>query len=100
MIGIVAGLLVILVAGFLYKTEYKYTDVDTQTSPDGRCRLLLQMKGEPDWPFGSTYGRITVRYDNEILKKLDFEIRDDGAMLQKGKREFFTVMIQAGLLFM
>ena len=84
MIGIVAGLLVILVAGFLYKTEYKYTDVDTQTSPDGRCRLLLQMKGEPDWPFGSTYGRITVRYDNEILKKLDFEIRDDGAMLQKG----------------
>lgn len=84
MIGIIAGLLVILVAGFLYKTEYKYTDIDTRTSSDGRCRLLLQMKGEPDWPFGSTYGRIIARYDDEFIKEFEFEIRDDGAMLQKG----------------
>ena len=64
-------------------TKCRYAEVDTQTSPDERCQLTLQMKGEPEWPFGSTYGRIVVRYDDKIIKKIEFEIRDDGATLRK-----------------
>ena len=41
------------------------------------------MKGELEWPFGSTYGRIIVTYDDKIIKKTEFEICDDGAMLRK-----------------
>ena len=43
-IGFLAGLIVLLAGSFLYVTRFKYTEIDTQTSPDGRCRLILQMK--------------------------------------------------------
>ncbi len=82
--GILVSLIVILAGSFWYVTSYRYTDIDTQTSPDGRCELTLQMKGEPEWPFGRTYGRILVRYDDKIIKKSEFGIQDDGAMLSKG----------------
>lgn len=81
--GIFASLFLILAGSFWYVTTCKYTDIDTQISPDKRCQLLLQMKGEPEWPFGSTYGRIIVTYDDKIIKKTEFEICDDGAMLRK-----------------
>lgn len=79
--GILVVWILLLVGSFLYVTEYKYTDIDTQISPDERCQITLQMKGEPEWPFGRTYGRIIVTYDDEIIKKPEFEISDDGAML-------------------
>lgn len=82
-IGIIVGLFLILLGSFWYGTKGRYTDIDTQSSPDERCQLMLQMKGEPEWPFGSTYGRIIVKYDDKIIKKLEFEIADDGAMLRK-----------------
>ncbi|MDD6070822.1 MAG: hypothetical protein PUC12_08435 [Clostridiales bacterium] len=93
--GILFALIIILVGSFWYVTECKYTDIDTQISPDGRCRLTLQMKGEPEWPFGSTYGRMIARYDGKTIKKLDFEIRDDGAML--GKENWNIVWGVAGV---
>lgn len=94
-IGIFIGLMLILVGSFVYVTEFKYTDIDMQTSPDERCQLMLQMKGEPDWPFGSTYGRIIVKYDDKILKKVKFEIHDDGAIL--GKENWNVVWGVAGV---
>lgn len=81
--GIVASLILILAGSLWYVTECKYTDIDIQVSPDERCKLTLQMKGEPEWPFGSTYGRILVRYDEKMINKINFEIHDDGAMLGK-----------------
>ncbi len=81
--GIFAGLIIILAGCFWYVTNYRYTDIDMQASPDGRCQLTLQMRGEPEWPFGSTYGRIIVTYDNKIINKPEFEICDDGAMLRE-----------------
>lgn len=82
-IGFLAGLIVLLAGSFLYVTRFKYTEIDTQTSPDGRCRLILQMKGEPEWLFGSTYGRIIASYDEKVTGKISFEISDDGATLGK-----------------
>lgn len=92
--GIFAGLILIFAGSFWYVTEWKYTDIDTQISPDERCRLTLQMKGEPEWPFGSTYGRIIVRYDDKFVKKINIEICDDGAML--GKENWSVVWGMAG----
>lgn len=57
-IGFLAGLIVLLAGSFLYVTRFKYTEIDTQTSPDGRCRLILQMKGEPEWPFAVPTGEL------------------------------------------
>ncbi|MBO5209380.1 MAG: hypothetical protein J6B68_08550 [Lachnospiraceae bacterium] len=94
-IGIIVGLLLILLGSLWYVTKWKYTDIDTQISPDERCQLMLQMKGEPEWPFGSTYGRIIVKYDDKIINKLEFEIADDGAML--GKENWSVVWGVAGV---
>ena len=63
-VGIIFCLFLVMVGGFWYRTKYRYTDIETQISPDERCRITLQMKGEPEWPFGSTYGRIIVRFCN------------------------------------
>lgn len=94
-LGIIAGLFLVLIGSFQYVTKYKYTDIDMQISPDERCRLILQMKGEPEWPFGSTHGRIIAEYDDKILKKLEFAIADDGAML--GKENWSVVWGVAGV---
>lgn len=94
-LGIIAGLFLVLIGSFQYVTKYKYTDIDMQISPDERCRLILQMKGEPEWPFGSTHGRIIAEYDDKILKKLEFAIADDGAML--GKENWSVVWGTAGV---
>lgn len=82
-VGMAVLVLLVLIGVFAYVTKYRYTDIDRKTSPDERCELTLQMKGEPAGLFGSTYGRILVRYDGKIIKKIKFEIRDDGAMLQE-----------------
>lgn len=81
--GIVVGLILILAGSLWYVTECKCTDIDTQISPDERCQLTLQMKGEPEWPFGSTHGRIIVRYDDQVIRKIEITIYDDGATLRK-----------------
>lgn len=88
-------LLSLLFGSMVYVTLYRYTDIDIQTSPDERCQLTLQMKGEPAWPFGSTYGRILVRYEDKIIRKISFELHDDGAVLQK--ENWKVVFGQAGV---
>lgn len=79
---ILVGLIALFAGSYRYVTKWRYTEIDTQVSPDERCRLTLQMKGEPEWPFGTTYGRIIVQYDGEIIQKKSFQIRDDGAVLR------------------
>ena len=85
--AILIGLVLLLLISFWYVTSFKHTDVDTQVSTDGRCQLTLQMEGEPEWPFGSTDGRIIVSYDDKVIKKINFTVQDDGSMLTKGNWE-------------
>jgi len=70
----------------VYITEYRLTDTAVSVSPDGRYTAVLQMVGEPDWPFGPTSVRVTVRQTagGEILEQVDTAIRDDGANLSPG----------------
>lgn len=51
--------------------------------PNERCQITFQMKGEPEFLFGATYGRIIAKYDGEIIKKINIVIYDDGATLRK-----------------
>lgn len=82
-IGLTSLLFLILVGSFIYVTRYRYTVVGDEISPKGRCQITFQMKGEPEFPFGATYGRIIAKYDGEIIKKIDIVIYDDGATLRK-----------------
>lgn len=85
--AILIGLVLLMLISFWYVTGFRHTDIDTQTSPDGRCQLTLQMEGEPEWPFGSTDGRIIVSYDDKVIKKIKFMVQDDGSLLTKGNWE-------------
>ncbi len=85
--AMVVLLAAVMAGGLLYTTKYKRTDVAEAVSPDKRCLLTLQMRGEPEWPFGSTYGTIIMEYDGEIIQKKDIVIRDDGAMLREDNWE-------------
>ncbi len=69
----------------IYKNEYKLTDKGTELSPDGNFAVVFQMVGVPDWPFGSTHVKVTVKdtESNETIKIIDTHIQDDGATLQK-----------------
>lgn len=83
MIATLIAVILLLSAGsLLYRTRYHYTEIDAQTSPDGRCLLVLEMRGEPEWPFGATYGRIRMQYDGEIVGERSVALHDDGAVLR------------------
>ena len=72
----------VMIAGllFLYRTEWRLTDRGTEVSPDGRYRILVQEKGEPDFPFGNSHAKVTVYGgDGEVIQTFLEDIADDGA---------------------
>lgn len=80
-----ATILIVLVAGafLLGRTinnivPRKLTDVGTESSPDGRYRLLFQAVGEADFPFGSSHAKVTLYGDNKKIQSFEEEISDDG----------------------
>ncbi len=70
---------------FVYNNEYKLTLAGTENSPDGNYAVVFQMVGSPDWPFGSTAVRITVKEikNNEKLRVIDTSIHNDGGVLSE-----------------
>ncbi len=78
----------VLVAVFLasygrtvYTTQYKLTDVSVSVSPDGKYEALLQMVGQPEWPFGDTTARVTITKDEMVIGTVTDDISDDGRCL-------------------
>lgn len=69
----------------VYITEYRLTDKGTELSPDGKYSVLFQMVGEPDWPFGATTVRVTVKNTEtgEEIEVIQTDIHDDGALLRE-----------------
>ena len=65
-----------------YNQKYKVTDVDSVTSPDGTYELLLQSVGEPEFPFGSTPGRVVLKKGDETVGTQEFSVSDDGGDLR------------------
>lgn len=74
----------VLIGGFIYRTQYRVSEVGREKSEDGKYEIIFQMIGQPDWPFGATAGRFVVKdlADHEQLQKTDITILDDGAVFR------------------
>lgn len=86
MIGVAGAILLLLVAAcgiFIYRTRYETSTLDVAASPDGDYALTLSSVGEPDWPFGRAYGRITLTEDGEQLSKTEIDLAEDGCQISK-----------------
>ena len=79
-VGAVALCLAALAGGIWYRVEVAPTEVLTDVSPDGAYELTIDRVGEPDWPFGATHCRFTLRGEGRQILERAFSIQDDGAV--------------------
>lgn len=80
--GIAAGIWILFAAMiglFIYKNEYKITEIDVSESPDGEYELRFQQVGAPEFPFGYTHARLVLKDGRKTIVKYSFDIADDGA---------------------
>ncbi len=60
---------------FLFPNE-----IATYHSPDGEYSLVFEQMGEPQWPFGPTDVRLTLKnHDGKIIERVSTQLSDDGA---------------------
>lgn len=69
MLGMAAVFMGILVAGFIYVTEYKIHVISNSFSVDRTYRLEIDQVGDPAWPYGSTDCRL-VLYSKEMKRSV------------------------------
>ena len=73
--------LLLLIGSYVYVTKYKITDIDASVSPDGKYEVLFQSVGDPDWPFGHSHARITLKQDDKTIEQFKFAVANDGGVL-------------------
>ena len=79
MLGMVAVFMGILVAGFIYVTEYKIHVISDSFSVDRTYRLEIDQVGDPAWPYGSTDCRLVLySKEDEKIREKDFSVVNDG----------------------
>ncbi len=55
-------------------------EIATYNSPDGEYSLIFEQMGDPQWPFGSTDVRLTLKnFDGKIIERVSTYLNDDGA---------------------
>lgn len=55
-------------------------EIATYTSPDGEYSLVFEQMGAPQWPFGPTDVRLTLKNHNgKIIERVSTQLMDDGA---------------------
>ncbi len=55
-------------------------EIATYNSPDGEYSLVFEQMGDPQWPFGPTDVRLTLKnHDGQIIERVSTQLRDDGA---------------------
>lgn len=55
-------------------------EIATYNSPDNEFFLIFEQMGEPQWPFGSTDIRLTLKnHDGKIMERVSTQLLDDGA---------------------
>ena len=87
-ISVLSAVVIFIVASigwFIYTTEYKLTLTGIENSPDGKYYITFQMVGCPDWPFGSTTVKVTVKEteSKKKIKVINTSIDNDGANLSE-----------------
>ena len=55
------------------------------SSPDGEYSLIFEQMGDPQWPFGPTDVRLTLKHrGGRTIKRVSTQLRDDGANAGEG----------------
>ena len=55
-------------------------EIVTYSSPDGEYSLVFEQMGDPEWPFGPTDVRLTLKiHDGKIIERVSTQLSDDGA---------------------
>lgn len=55
-------------------------EIATYNSPNGEYSLVFEQMGDPEWPFGPTDVRLTLKkHDGKIIERISTQISDDGA---------------------
>ena len=59
-------------------------ELATYNSPDGEHLLVFEQMGDPEWPFGATDVRLTLKNHNgKIIERVSTQLDDDGANASK-----------------
>ena len=54
-------------------------EIATYNSPDGAYSLVFEQMGDPQWPFGPTDVRLTLKnHDGKIIDRVSTQLSDDG----------------------
>ena len=55
-------------------------EIVTYNSPNGEYSLIFEQMGDPQWPFGPTDVRLTLKnHDGKIIERVSTQLSDDGA---------------------
>lgn len=55
-------------------------EIATYNSPDEEYSLVFEQMGDPQWPFGPTDVRLTLKnHDGKIIERVSTQLSDDGA---------------------
>ena len=73
--------LLLLIGSYVYITRYKIADIDSSVSPDGKYEVIFQSVGEPDWPFGHSHARITLKRSDITIEQFKLDVANDGGVL-------------------
>ena len=58
----------------------KPKEIATYSSPDREYSLIFEQIGDPQWPFGPTDVRLTLKnLDGKIIERVSTQLNDDGA---------------------
>ncbi len=65
-------------------------EIATYNSPDGVYSLAFEQIGDPEWPFGPTDVRLTLKgRDGKVIERISTQLQDDGA--NAGERNIVSV---------
>lgn len=55
-------------------------EISAYNSPDGEYALVFEQMGDPEWPFGATDIRLTLKNEKgKVIKRISTQLHDDGA---------------------
>ena len=54
-------------------------EIATYNSPNGEYSLIFEQMGSPEWPFGATDVRLTLKsHEGKTIKRLSTQVHNDG----------------------
>lgn len=83
LIVVVLAVGAVLFIGALWNGTFNFllpNEIATYHSPDGEYALVFEQMGDPEWPFGPTDVRLTLKdRDGKTIERVSTQLRDDGA---------------------